>query len=126
MLPLGLTDEEAAFMASFMENVYRDNSIPVDLGAPVTPEAVNRGASLFFERYGCEACHQRAGRGGYVGPPLDDVPRKLKPGFVAWWIQGPQRWRADVICPDQGIGQADARDIAAFLVSSPTEPEVAR
>lgn len=27
---------------------------------------------------------------------------RLKPGWVAWWLQGPRRWRDDVRCPDFG------------------------
>jgi len=118
MIPLRMPKEEAEFIANFVENVYVNDEIPGDIfpsGIPADQAA--RGRQLFFERFGCQSCHQREGRGGYVGPPLDDVPQKLKSGWVAWWLRGPQRWRADVRCPNFGMSAADARDLAAYLVS---------
>lgn len=120
MIPLRLPEEEAAFLAEFIDNVYVDDSIPGEIfpdGVP--PEGAARGRRLFFERYGCQACHQVGGSGGYYGPPLDDSPGKLKSGWIAWWLRGPQRWRPDVRCPDYGLDDQDARDLAAFLTTLP-------
>lgn len=118
MIPLGMPREEAAFLAELMANVYLDDEIPRDVfrdGVP--PDSAARGRRLFFQRYGCQACHQVESTGGYYGPPLDDSPQKLRSGWIVWWLEGPQRWRRDVRCPDYGIGAEDARDLAAFLVS---------
>ncbi len=76
---------------------------------------------LFFERHGCQACHSVGGRGGAYGPFLDGVGERLRSGWVFWWLRGPQRWRADVLCPDYGLDETDARDLAAFVVSIPVE-----
>ncbi len=116
MLPLRLPDEQAGFLADFVENVFIDNDIPGDIfpgGAPA--DQAERGRRLYYERYGCQSCHQLGGNGGYYGPPLDDSPSKLKSGWIAWWLQGPQRWRPDIRCPDFGMDATDARDLAAFL-----------
>ena len=59
------------------------------------------------------------GKGGYYGPLLDGAGERLKSGWVYWWLQGPQRWRADVREPDYGLDDKDARDLAAFIVSIP-------
>ncbi|MCI0372700.1 MAG: cytochrome c, partial [candidate division NC10 bacterium] len=75
MIPLWLPPEEAAFLADYMENVFLDDGIPGEIfpeGVP--PERAERGRRLFFERYGCQACHQVGGTGGYYGPPLDESP----------------------------------------------------
>lgn len=118
MIPLGMPREEAAFIAEIIDQVYLDDAIPRDLEPRGGPsEAADRGRRLFFQRFGCQACHQVEGAGGYFGPPLDDTPSKLEPGWVTWWLQGPQRWRPDVRCPDYGIETADADDLTAFLVS---------
>jgi cytochrome c len=116
MIPLRMSEEEAGFLADFMENVYLDDSIPGEIfpeGVP--PEESERGRRLYYERYGCQACHQLGRTGGYYGPPLDQAPTMLKSGWIAWWLRGPQRWRADVRCPDFGLDETDARDLAAFL-----------
>jgi mono/diheme cytochrome c family protein len=120
MVPLRMSEEHAAFLADYMKNVYVDDAIPGEIFPAGPPrEQAERGRRLFYERYGCQACHQLGGTGGYYGPPLDDSPAKLESGWIAWWLQGPQRWRADVRCPDFGLDSADARDLAAFLVTPP-------
>ncbi|MGA7613697.1 MAG: c-type cytochrome [Thermoanaerobaculia bacterium] len=119
MIPLKMPPEEAQFIASFIENVFVRNDIPGEIfpgGVPADEAA--RGRKLFFERYACQSCHQVEGRGGYVGPPLDDAPQKLKSGWIAWWLGGPQRWRADVRCPNFKLSDADATDLAAYLLSA--------
>lgn len=118
MIPLGMPREEAAFLAEILDEVYLDDAIPGEIfpgGVPA--ERVERGRRLYFQRYGCQACHQAEGAGGYYGPPLDDTARKLESGWIAWWLGGPQRWRPDVRCPDYGIEAEEATDLAAFLLS---------
>jgi mono/diheme cytochrome c family protein len=104
--------------AEILDEVYLDDAIPGEIfpgGVPA--ERVERGRRLYFQRYGCQACHQAEGAGGYYGPPLDDTARKLESGWIAWWLGGPQRWRPDVRCPDYGIEAEEATDLAAFLLS---------
>jgi mono/diheme cytochrome c family protein len=118
MLPFGMAEERAGFLANFMANVFLDDAIPGELFPQGPPaEQAGRGRRLYYERYGCQSCHQLGGSGGYYGPPLDDTPSKLRSGWIAWWLQGPQRWRADVRCPDFGLDARDAEDLAAFLVT---------
>ncbi len=120
MIPLRMEREEAVFLADFIQNVYVDNETPEEI-FPGGPAAVQteRGRTLFFERYGCRSCHMIDGKGGYYGPLLDGAGARLKSGWVFRWLKGPQRWRADVRCPDFGLSEDDARDLAAFVVSIP-------
>lgn len=120
MIPLRMPEAEATFLADFMENVYRDERIPEEIfdGKPPADQ-VERGRKLYYERYGCQACHMAGGQGGYYGPLLDGAGERLKSGWIYWWLQGPQRWRADVREPDYGLDEKDARDLAAFIVSIP-------
>lgn len=127
MTPLWLPEEEAAFLADFMENVYVNDDITGEIFPARPPqEQTERGSRLFYERFGCQACHQVGGAGGYYGPPLDQSPAKLKSGWIAWWLRGPQRWRRDVRCPDYGLDETDARDVTAFLVSLPTAAQASQ
>lgn len=127
MVPLGMPREEAAFIAEIIDEVYLDDAIPGEI-FPENPsvERIERGRRLFFQRYGCQSCHQAEGAGGYYGPPLDDSARKLKSGWIAWWLQGPQRWRDDVRCPDFGLEAEEATDLAAYLVSLGASAETAQ
>ncbi len=120
MIPLQIPDDQAAFMANFVENVLRDDRIPEEIfPAGAAYEQIERGRKLFYERYGCQACHMVGGRGGYYGPLLDGAAARLKTGWIYWWLKGPQRWRADVREPDYGLDDTDARDLTAYVASIP-------
>ncbi|MFQ5700732.1 MAG: c-type cytochrome [Acidobacteriota bacterium] len=124
MIPLRMPEPEARFMADFMQNVYVDKRVPVDIfpDGP-SPKQIERGRRLFHERFGCQSCHMVKGKGGYYGPILDGSGDRLRPEWIAWWLKGPQRWRADVRCPDYGIEDQDARDLAAYIDAlTPEEP----
>jgi mono/diheme cytochrome c family protein len=120
MIQLQLPDDQRAFIANFAENVLRDDRIPEEI-FPAAPsvEAVERGRKLFHERYGCQACHQIGGQGGYYGPQLDGAGRRLKTGWIYTWLKGPQRWRADAQEPDYGLDDDDARALTAYVMSLP-------
>lgn len=78
--------------------------------------------------YGCGSCHTIPGvRGadGLVGPPLTAFGRR---SYIAgelpnnaenlqYWIRDPQAVEPGTAMPDLGIGEIDARDIAAYLLT---------
>jgi cytochrome c2 len=86
-----------------------------------------RGASA-IARYGCGGCHVIPGvpgAQGLVGPPLAGVAKRAMiagrlhtdgPNLVSW-IQHPQEIAPGVDMPDLGVTDADARDIAAYLLT---------
>jgi cytochrome c2 len=76
--------------------------------------------------YGCGGCHSVPGvpgASGAVGPPLDGFGDR---GFIAGslrnepealmrWIRAPQAVEPGTVMPDLGVGQRQARHIAAYL-----------
>jgi cytochrome c len=81
-----------------------------------------------IEAYGCGSCHAIPGVEGadsLVGPPLHGwshrsfiagtLPNDLA-NLVAW-IRAPDRIEPDTAMPDLGVSDADARDIAAYLLT---------
>ncbi len=120
MLQLQMPEDQRAFLANFVENVLRNDSIPDDIfPTPPTAEEVERGRKLFHERYGCQACHMIAGQGGYYGPMLDGAGARLKTGWIYTWLKGPQHLKADAQDPDYGLDDAGARALTAYVVSIP-------
>jgi mono/diheme cytochrome c family protein len=120
MIALQMPNDEAAFIANFAENVLRDDRIPEEVfPTGATPGQVERGRRLYYERYGCQACHMIGGKGGYYGPLLDGASLRLKTGWIYTWLKGPQKWRADVREPDYGLDDGDAHDLTAFVASIP-------
>lgn len=77
-------------------------------------------------RYGCTACHTIPGvakGGAAIGPPLRGIERRPliagkiehTPENLILFIQHPQKLIRYTSMPDIGVGEQDARDIAAYL-----------
>lgn len=86
---------------------------------------VERGKAA-FRRFGCGSCHEAglgSGATGQVGPPLTGIASRAliagklpnTPDRMIFWIRHPQQVVPGNGMPDQGIGEADARDLAAYL-----------
>lgn len=102
--------------------------------APVVPPPpdvpggdVHRGR-VAIQRYGCGACHiipGVAGANSPAGPPLIQfggrsvVGGRLPntPANLIAWLQNPQAIAPGSAMPNLGVTEADARDIAAYLLS---------
>jgi len=84
-----------------------------------------RGAAALQQR-GCPACHVVpgiSGARGNVGPPLTRFGDRSyiagmldnTPGNLVRWLRHPQSIVPGNAMPDMDIGEAEARDIAAYL-----------
>ena len=84
-----------------------------------------RGEAMFIQ-YGCGSCHALKGvrtAVGSVGPPLDGIAVRVivaghlanSPENMQKWIRDPQQVSPGTAMPDLNVGEADARDISAFL-----------
>ena len=124
---LRMDREEATLLADTFENFYLDPAIPNDpfAGRPASEADPIEGQRL-YTALGCRACHIVGDSGGYYGPPLTDASKRLKPGWIFTWLKGPQRWRADVRCPDYGLTDTDALRLTAFLETLRAAPEQAK
>ncbi|WP_157548867.1 c-type cytochrome [Piscinibacter sakaiensis] len=92
-------------------------------GAP----SAERGRGL-LQQFGCGSCHRipgvRAARGN-VGPPLERFAQQVyvagllpnTPAALARFIAEPQAVSPGSAMPDLGVEAAQARDIAAYLLS---------
>jgi cytochrome c1 len=83
-------------------------------------------ASAIVRRFGCGGCHTIPGIGGadgQVAPSLAHLRLRVFIGGVARntpenlvrWIVEPQALSPHSAMPPTGIGEADARDVAAYL-----------
>ena len=97
---------------------------PMEIGPVGFGGDPERGQALVV-RYGCPACHLIPGVAprGMVGPSLAGLGSRSiiagrfanRPIDLELWIQYPQEMKPGSAMPDVGVGQRDARDIAAFL-----------
>jgi len=115
--------EEATRLADAIESFYIDPEIPTDPFAdrPTSDADPTEGQRLYVT-LGCRACHILGSSGGYYGPPLTDSGKRLKSGWIYTWLKGPQRWRADVRCPNYGLTDTDALRLAAYLSTLRSAP----
>ena len=88
---LSLSESERKSLVDYMEMNFIADSLDRDI--PMSDSLVMHGKSLYFERYACQSCHQLAGKGGYVGPPLDKLNMRLKFGWVFHWLKNPQSFK---------------------------------
>jgi mono/diheme cytochrome c family protein len=119
--------EDATQLADTLQNFYLDPSIPEDpfVGHPASDADPVEGQRLYVG-LGCRGCHILGSSGGYYGPPLTETGKRLKPGWTYTWLKGPQRWRADVRCPDYGLSDTDALRLTAYLEAQPPAAPTAR
>jgi cytochrome c oxidase assembly factor CtaG/cytochrome c2 len=91
----------------------------------LTGGSVDRGKSA-IGKYGCGSCHTIPGVDGAeatVGPPLTGIAVRgylaghlpNSPDNMIKWIQHPQRIDPQVVMPEMGVTDQDARDITAYL-----------
>jgi mono/diheme cytochrome c family protein len=108
--------EDATVLADAFASFYLDPAIPEDPFADRPPgDADPTEGQRLYTAFGCRGCHILGASGGYYGPPLTETAKRLRPGWVFTWLKGPQRWRADVRCPDYGLTDTDALRLTAYL-----------
>ena len=89
----------------------------------------DRGPDLMV-RYGCAGCHTIPGvrrAVGLVGPPLEDVGRRMyiagvlenTPENLINWIVDPRAADPKTAMPVTGISREEARHVAAYLYAAP-------
>jgi mono/diheme cytochrome c family protein len=112
---LFVSEGEIHTIVDYMEKVFIADS----LDHPVRMEAgvIAKGKGLYFEKYGCQGCHQIESKGGYVGPPLDKVSTRLKPGWVFHWLRNPQAFKPSSIEPNNKLTDEEAEALTAFLMT---------
>jgi mono/diheme cytochrome c family protein len=121
-----MSRSDAELLAGAISTFYVDPEIPQDpfAGRPASDADATEGARLYTS-LGCRACHIVGTTGGYYGPPLTDTQTRLQPGWIFYWLKGPQRWRADVRCPDYGLTDTDALRLTAYLETLVAPPVAA-
>ena len=108
-----MTREEASMLATFIDQGFRDDRIPLD--AP-GPGDVEQGRGL-FESLGCRACHIQGKKGGYVGPDLIRTGVRLRSGWVYTLMKSPGVLQPDIVHPDYVLTGVQALALTAFLMT---------
>lgn len=76
---------------------------------------VYRGGRL-FEGLQCRGCHAAGGEGGHIGPALDRLGWKVRPGWLAIALRDPGAHGLDASSHPYDLSVRDATDLSAFLL----------
>jgi cytochrome c2 len=112
--------QEAKTIADYAAAVFLDDKLD-RYDAHFTAADVHRGEGL-YRQLGCVGCHQLDMEGGYVGPDLSNTGKRLRPGWIAAWLQKPERYKPGTLQPDYGLSAADARALTAYLSTLGVSP----
>jgi mono/diheme cytochrome c family protein len=105
--------QQAADLAAWLMTMKLGDTPP----AP-DPALAPKGGE-HFHRLGCAACHSLPG-----GPPdparlsLDGVADKFQPGALAAFLKKPDAWYPHTGMPDFALSDAEANEIAAWLLDA--------
>jgi mono/diheme cytochrome c family protein len=69
-----------------------------------------------FEQKGCIGCHAVDGKGGTIGPTLNDVGLRRTPDWIIRHFRDPQGVTPGSVMPRFGFTDVEARALADFLV----------
>jgi len=69
-----------------------------------------------FQQKGCIGCHSVGGKGGVVGPALDDVGLRRTPEWIIKHFRDPQSVTPGSVMPRFGFSESEARALTEFLL----------
>lgn len=117
-----LSDRDIADLIAFFEWVGKMdlNGFPAKpvLAAPASTTASAVSRPEVFDQI-CAACHQLGGRGGAVGPALDDVHTRLSHEQVVTWLRDPQAVKPGTAMPTLPLTEDQLQQLATFLTTQP-------
>ena len=83
---------------------------------PLSPARQARAERLLEGRFGCLGCHRLGEDGGRVGPPLDGLVARLRPGFVREMLRSPSEAAPGSAMPAEPMREADVDLVARYLL----------
>lgn len=115
-----MTEREASLMAEYIKKVYISDDIPRFFEFELEPTDIETGRRI-IDSLQCVNCHIIDGKGGYLGPTLDDCGNRLEAGWVYSWMIDPQKYRPATIQPNFGFSHIESRQITAALMAMKKE-----
>jgi mono/diheme cytochrome c family protein len=122
MPPFKILDSEDQALSAYFRTTLVDNRVE-DLAGAVSkmhlndPNLILAGGKLYYEKYGCNACHQVSGKGGLIGPDLTKVGNRLRTDWIAYYLHNPKAFVVRSIEPVYKLTDKEVEALTAFLVS---------
>lgn len=112
------SDKEAQAVADYLVTL-RDKGVTLEVltTLDLREREVQKGRTLFVNRYGCIACHRVNGKGGIAGPNLTQAALRLRPEWIFRWIQNPQAIEPETPMPNFGLPEDQIKSIVSYILS---------
>jgi mono/diheme cytochrome c family protein len=114
MPPQNLTDPDLEAVTLFMLSQTGETAPGYYASMKVIPSA-EQGQRLFQQK-GCIGCHSVGGKGGAIGPALDDVGLRRSPEWMVQHFRDPQTVSPGTVMPRFGFTESEARALTDFLL----------
>jgi len=110
-----LSDEEARALAAFLAT-RRDTTRIKKFYFEVDSTKGKEGEQIYQE-YACYGCHKVAGKGGDLGPDLNEAGKRLRPEYLAAFLQNPQAFIPDSPMKISALWEEEVRALVSYLMS---------
>lgn len=119
-----LVELEAGLPAEEREVAARDGEAAAEAGRPerLSPYRAAKADALLRRRLPCLGCHRLAGRGGRIGPALDDVADRRPGGYVLGVIENPGDHAPGTVMPRVPMPSGRAELLASHLLGRSDPP----
>lgn len=114
MPPQKLVDADLDAIVLFMLSQTGESAPGYYASMKVIPSA-GRGLTLFTQK-GCIGCHSVGGKGGNIGPALDEVGLRRSPEWIMQHFRDPQTVSPGTVMPGFGFTETEARALTDFLL----------
>jgi len=114
MPPQKLAEKDLDAIILFMLSQTGETAPGYYASMKVIPSAA-QGQRLFQQK-GCMGCHMVDGKGGVVGPALDNVGLRRTPEWILKHFRDPQSVSPGSVMPRFGFTESEARALTEFLV----------
>ena len=114
MPPQKFSETNLEAIILFMLSLTGDSAPGYYASMKVIPSR-NEGQRLFQQK-GCIGCHSVEGKGGKVGPALDDVGQRRTPEWMMQHFRDPQSVTPGTVMPRFGFTETEARALTDFLL----------
>lgn len=120
MVKYDFTDEQIDDVLAFLEwcGEVDLNGFPAPPPLKPAPMVLSESAlppPKIFEI--CSACHSVGGKGGNVGPALDQVAQKMGRAELTEWIRDPQKVKPGTGMPNLGLSEENLTEVVTYLLS---------
>jgi len=114
MPPQKLSESDLDAITLFMLSQVGETAPGYYASMKVIPSAAE-GQHLFQQK-GCIGCHSVAGKGGTIGPALDNVGLRRTPEWMMQHFREPKAVTPGTVMPQFGFTEEEARALTDFLV----------